>query len=247
MPAITGSLPEKLQDCFNLLVDAVVALQRENKEVLWGSMVKETMKRKRPQFNETYFGFRTFSHLLEDAQRKGVVKRRRDQKSGSYIIEDLGAAAGTTAPAAAAGLSVVPKSDASMAVPALAMAAAAPAANGEAGTESAEPAAANGQRPRRRRGRGRRGSRGGLAASAEAAGDAHASALDEHDEGDHDDDGEDFAAAEEGHDAEAPQAEAKPAESAPEAPAPEVTDSRSEAEREAERSFSIFSWLRRDE
>jgi uncharacterized LabA/DUF88 family protein len=246
MPQI-GNLTEKQQECFGLLVDSVLALQRENKEVLWGSMVKETMKRKRPQFNETYFGFRTFSHLLEDAQRKGVVKLRRDQKSGSYIIEDLGAAAGTTAPAAAAGLSVVPKSDASMAVPALAMAAAAPAANGEAGTESAEPAAANGQRPRRRRGRGRRGSRGGLAASAEAAGDAHASALDEHDEGDHDDDGEDFAAAEEGHDAEAPQAEAKPAESAPEAPAAEVTDSRSEAEREAERSFSIFSWLRRDE
>ena len=93
MPAITGSLPEKLQDCFNLLVDAVVALQRENKEVLWGSMVKETMKRKRPSFNESYYGFRTFSHLLEDAQRRGIVILRRDQKSGSYVIEDLGTAA----------------------------------------------------------------------------------------------------------------------------------------------------------
>jgi hypothetical protein len=56
-------------------------------------MVKETMKRKKPSFNETYYGFRSFSHLLEDAQRRGIVTLRRDQKSGSYIIEDLGAAA----------------------------------------------------------------------------------------------------------------------------------------------------------
>jgi hypothetical protein len=93
MPVLAGAVPEKLQDCFNLLVDSVSALQRENKEVLWGSMVKETMKRKKPSFNETYYGFRSFSHLLEDAQRRGIVTLRRDQKSGSYIIEDLGAAA----------------------------------------------------------------------------------------------------------------------------------------------------------
>ena len=48
---------------------------------------------KKPSFNETYYGFRSFSHLLEDAQRRGIVTLRRDQKSGSYIIEDLGAAA----------------------------------------------------------------------------------------------------------------------------------------------------------
>jgi hypothetical protein len=83
-------------------VDAVLALQRENKEVLWGSMVKETMKRKKPSFNETYYGFRTFSHLLEEAQRKGIVTLRRDQKSGSYVVEDLGTGAGTGATTLAA-------------------------------------------------------------------------------------------------------------------------------------------------
>jgi len=93
--AIAGALPEKLQECFDLLTDSVSALQRENKEILWGSMVKETMKRKKPSFNETYYGFRSFSHLLEDAQRRGVVTLRRDQRSGSYIIEDLGTAAKT--------------------------------------------------------------------------------------------------------------------------------------------------------
>jgi uncharacterized LabA/DUF88 family protein len=93
LPSISGTLPPKLQDCFELLADSVLALQRENKEILWGSMVKETMKRKKPSFNESYYGFRTFSHLLEDAQRRGIVTLRKDQKSGSYVIEDLGPAA----------------------------------------------------------------------------------------------------------------------------------------------------------
>ena len=93
---VIANVPEKVQECFALLVDSVLALQRENKEVLWGSMVKETMKRKKPSFNETYYGFRTFSHLLEDAQRRGIVVLRRDQKSGSYVVEDLGAASVNT-------------------------------------------------------------------------------------------------------------------------------------------------------
>jgi len=93
LPVMSGSLPQKLQDCFALLADSVLALQRENKEILWGSMVKETMKRKKPSFNESYYGFRAFSHLLEDAQKRGIVILRRDQRSGSYIIEDLGPAA----------------------------------------------------------------------------------------------------------------------------------------------------------
>ena len=101
-PGLGRNLPVKLQDCFGLLSDAVLALQRENKEILWGSMVKETMKRKKPSFNEGYYGFRTFSHLLEDAQKRGIVKLRRDQRSGSYIIEDLGEAAPTDAAAPAA-------------------------------------------------------------------------------------------------------------------------------------------------
>ena len=93
-PAVViPNIPDKLQEAFSILVDSVVALQFENKGALWGSMVKETMKRKKPSFNETYYGFRSFSSLLEDAQRRGVVTLRRDQKSGSYIVEDLGAAA----------------------------------------------------------------------------------------------------------------------------------------------------------
>jgi uncharacterized LabA/DUF88 family protein len=145
-PAISRNLPVKLQDCFGLLSDSVLALQRENKEILWGSMVKETMKRKKPSFNEGYYGFRTFSHLLEDAQRRGIVKLRRDQRSGSYIIEDLGEQAPTDAGA--------------------------PAPAGPA--EAAASADAEGTKSTSRRRRGRGGRRGRAAAptaaGAEAAG-----------------------------------------------------------------------------
>src|SRR3989442_11820924 len=83
---VIANANEKQQEVFSLLVDSILALQRENKEVLWGSMVKETMKRKKPSFNETYYGFRTFSHLLEDAQRRGIVVLRRGPEAGRYIL-----------------------------------------------------------------------------------------------------------------------------------------------------------------
>lgn len=143
---VIANVQGKLQECFALLAEAVLALQRENKEILWGSMVKETMKRKKPSFNETYYGFRTFSQLLEDAQRRGIVKLRRDQKSGSYVVEDLGS-------------SVATRYEQPAAAPAGAEPAAPP--RSEPATPRPEaPAAAvesegNGPRTRRRRSRGR--------------------------------------------------------------------------------------------
>ncbi len=176
MPAITGSLTDKLQDCFGLLVDAIYARPRENKELLWGSMVKETMKRKRPSFNESYYGFRTFSHLLEDAQRRGIVMLRRDQKSGSYVIEDLGPAA--RAEAATAGTAELPQP-----------AAAAAAGVKLEGTAPAADAEANGGRPgRRRRGRGGRGRRSGVPVPAGTPSESSAGAADDGDDDEDDDD-----------------------------------------------------------
>ena len=152
MPQI-ANVPEKVQECFALLVDSVLALQRENKDTLWGSMVKETMKRKKPSFNETYYGFRTFSHLLEDAQRRGIVVLRRDQKSGSYIVEDLGSVSVAAPASGAAARTEAPAPSSPHSLP--------PAAshNEETGASSQGAEAgetANGsRRPRRRRGRGR--------------------------------------------------------------------------------------------
>jgi hypothetical protein len=241
MPQI-GNLPEKQQECFGLLVDSVLALQRENKEVLWGSMVKETMKRKKPQFNETYFGYRTFSHLLEDAQRKGVVVLRRDQRSGSYIVEDLGAASALASPAAPASAL---RSDVASA-PALVAAGAGGAEALSAAETNGEPAAAaaNGQRPRRRRGRGRRGR--GVAAAAGSAAEAQPP-TDEHEVDEHDDGDDDFAG--DDHEAASPRADAAPSgETPPESPGGSEKPSGAPDDPEAERNnFSIFSWLRRND
>jgi uncharacterized protein (TIGR00288 family) len=67
-PPLAG-LPKKQRECFALLGDSIKALMRDGKEVLWGSMIKQTMQRKRPEFNEEYFGYSTFSALLEDAEK----------------------------------------------------------------------------------------------------------------------------------------------------------------------------------
>jgi len=85
MPKIQN-LPKRKSEAYALLIDAVQALLRENKDVLWSSMIKETMKRKRPSFDEGYHGYDSFSQLLEDAQRDKVVQLKRDQRSGTYVV-----------------------------------------------------------------------------------------------------------------------------------------------------------------
>lgn len=84
-----GDIPAEKMEAFDLLFDAIRALQREDKDVLWGSMIKQTMKRKRPSFNEEYHGYSTFSKLLEDAQRRKLVKLKKDQKSGTLIVTEV--------------------------------------------------------------------------------------------------------------------------------------------------------------
>jgi uncharacterized LabA/DUF88 family protein len=85
LPSIEN-LPKKQQDVFRLMLDSIQALQRENYDVIWGSMIKQTMQRKQPYFNETYYGYKSFSELLEDAERKGIVSLKKDAKSGGYIV-----------------------------------------------------------------------------------------------------------------------------------------------------------------
>jgi uncharacterized protein (TIGR00288 family) len=256
---VIANVQGKLQECFSLLADAVLALQRENKEVLWGSMVKETMKRKKPSFNETYYGFRTFSHLLEDAQRRGIVVLRRDQKSGSYIVEDLGPGAvssGTVATPAAALVPapVAPPVVALAPVPARpAEAAPAPAAAEAAAGEA--PAAAGPRTPRRRRSRGRGRPRGVSVLAAGAYMDPGSQPG--HDESGEADDHEDVSAGE-GHEEGHEEGAAEPSGTTPAAhdEAPAATGS-AEAGPPAEHDgthpepdrgpFSFFSsWIRRD-
>jgi uncharacterized LabA/DUF88 family protein len=85
LPSIEN-LPEKKRELFRLMLDSLQALVRENYDVIWGSMIKQTMQRKQPYFNESYYGYKSFSELLEDAQRLGLLSMKKDTKSGGYII-----------------------------------------------------------------------------------------------------------------------------------------------------------------
>ena len=79
-------IPKELRDAFDLLFDSIRALIRENHQVLWSSMVKDTMKRKRPSFSESLYGYKSFSELLEDAERRGFIKIRKNPRSGTYVV-----------------------------------------------------------------------------------------------------------------------------------------------------------------
>jgi predicted transcriptional regulator len=100
-PQLNAQLPEAKRKAFELLLESLLALRRENKEVLWSSMVKDTMKRKKPSFNEAYHGYRTFSELLEDAQKEGLLELDTDKRSRTYVVTRFGAEMGAPAPAAA--------------------------------------------------------------------------------------------------------------------------------------------------
>jgi uncharacterized protein (TIGR00288 family) len=88
--SLTDQVPENKRKMFNLLLDSLLALRRENKDVIQASMVKDTMKRKKPSFNEEYYGYRTFSELLEDAARFGLVDVAKGRQSGTLIVTRFG-------------------------------------------------------------------------------------------------------------------------------------------------------------
>ena len=80
---------DKQQDALDLVMETIEALfkERGEEEKVWGSMVKQTLKRRKPGFNETYHGFRTFGQLLEEAQARKLITLVPDEKSGGYIIK----------------------------------------------------------------------------------------------------------------------------------------------------------------
>jgi uncharacterized protein (TIGR00288 family) len=79
---------DKQQEAFDLVMETLNALiaERGEGERIWGSMIKQALKRRKPGFNESYYGYRAFSDLLEEAEKKGLVKLEPDEKSGGYIV-----------------------------------------------------------------------------------------------------------------------------------------------------------------
>ena len=78
----------KRQQAIDLVVETVEALvtERGEDEKIWGSMVKQTLKRRKPGFSESYYGYRSFGELLEDACKRKLLTLERDEKSGQHII-----------------------------------------------------------------------------------------------------------------------------------------------------------------
>lgn len=79
---------DRQQEAFDLVLATFEALlaERGEDEKVWGSMVKQALKRRRPGFNESYYGFRSFNRLLEEAAARRLLALERDEKSGGYII-----------------------------------------------------------------------------------------------------------------------------------------------------------------
>jgi uncharacterized protein (TIGR00288 family) len=83
-----GKEEDKKQEAFDLVLATIEALlaERGAEDRIWGSMVKQTLKRRSPGFNESYYGFRSFNKLLEEAAQRRLIGLERDDKSGGYVI-----------------------------------------------------------------------------------------------------------------------------------------------------------------
>ena len=140
----------------------LMADRGENDRV-WASVLKEVMKRRNPGFNETYFGFKTFGNLLEEAAARGLLAVGRDDKSGTYVMR----AAGRPADAEPAAAEAIAE-------------AAVDAAEGAKSVEGVAGEAA-GERNSRRRGgrRGRKEARDEVVLDTPAASDAAGTVPDE--------------------------------------------------------------------
>ena len=77
-----------VNDAFELIVDTLEAVgeERGENEPIWGSMIKQLIKRRNPGFSERAYGFRSFNDLLADAEKRGLVSLRADEKSGGYTV-----------------------------------------------------------------------------------------------------------------------------------------------------------------
>jgi uncharacterized protein (TIGR00288 family) len=75
-------------DALDLVVETLDAVteERGENEQIWGSMIKQAIKRRHPGFNERFYGFRSFNDLLADAEKRGLLTLRADEKSGGYTV-----------------------------------------------------------------------------------------------------------------------------------------------------------------
>ncbi len=84
-----GPARPAVADAFDLVVNTLVALagERDSNDPVYGSMIKQALKRRHPGFNERAYGFRSFNDLLLEAQKRGLLKLEPDKKSGGYTVQ----------------------------------------------------------------------------------------------------------------------------------------------------------------
>jgi len=82
---------DRKQKAFDLVLDTIDLLwdERGEDDDIWGSMVKQAIKRRQPSFNESYYGFRGFNELLRTMEKDGLLELEPDERSGGYIIRDV--------------------------------------------------------------------------------------------------------------------------------------------------------------
>ena len=86
----TKSAEERQQQAFDLVLETLddIISERGEESNVWGSMVKQAIKRRKPSFSESYHGFRSFSALLEEMEKRKLLQMEHDTKSGGFIIKD---------------------------------------------------------------------------------------------------------------------------------------------------------------
>ncbi len=89
-PAVTAE-QDRSQEAIDIVMETVEALftERGAEDKIWGSMVKQALKRRRPGFNESYYGFKSFSRLLDEAENRKLLTLEHDEKSGGVIIRNF--------------------------------------------------------------------------------------------------------------------------------------------------------------
>jgi hypothetical protein len=88
-PEKAGTEAERRDEAVALVVETAEGLFAERGDRVWGSMVKQTLKRRRPGFNESFYGFRSFSELLEEAEDRELFDLELDERSGGYVIQPV--------------------------------------------------------------------------------------------------------------------------------------------------------------
>ena len=87
IPSFEGKIAKEKYECYQLLFETIDALERESGGAVLASRIKDTMRRKRPQFSERTYGYRSFTSLLREASKLGFIEIHQDPKSGTAVVD----------------------------------------------------------------------------------------------------------------------------------------------------------------